>query len=316
MAATATRTRRPMTPAARAAADEARQASLEQMHAELANKVATLTSTEEWTRWLRFASTFHRYSFNNTILIWAQNPEASLVAGYRAWQAKGRQVRRGEHAIRILGPVTRREAKTDRDGNPVRDAAGKPVIESRMVGVRPVSVFDVSQTDGEPIPEAPTPRLLTGEAPEGLWAALEAFVVAQGFSVSRGDCGGANGVTKFGSREVVVRDDIDDAQAVKTLAHEAGHVLLHQPEDRAEVSCRGVAEVEAESVAYMVTAAHGLDSAQYTFNYVGGWAQRAEGDAETVIRQTGQRVITAATKILQATQPAADTDTDAAELAA
>ena len=103
----------------------------------------------------------------------------------------------------------------------------------------------------------------------------------------------------------MVRDDVDDAQAVKTLAHEAGHVLLHQDEGGRD--CRGVVEVEAESVAYMVTSAHGLDSSQYTFNYVAGWALNAvteQRDLAEILRSTGQRVIGAADLILQATQPA------------
>jgi len=221
------------------------------MHTQLAEKVGSLASMDAWGSWLRFASGFHRYSFNNTLLIWAQRPEATMVAGYRAWQAKGRQVRRGESAIRVYGPVTRREPKLDPQGRPVRDGDGRPVQEVRIVGVKPVSVFDVSQTDGDPLPEPPAARLLVGQAPPGLWDALQSFVEAQGYSVSRGECGGANGVTDFDARQARVRADVDDAQAVKTLAHEAGHVLLHQPGQRQPVACRGVAEVEAESVAFM-----------------------------------------------------------------
>ncbi len=103
----------------------------------------------------------------------------------------------------------------------------------------------------------------------------------------------------------MVRDDVDDAQAVKTLAHEAGHVILHPDQQGRE--CRGILEVEAESVAYMVTSAHGLDSSQYTFNYVAGWALNAvteQRDLADILRSTGQRVIGAADLILQTTQPA------------
>ena len=102
----------------------------------------------------------------------------------------------------------------------------------------------------------------------------------------------------------MVRHDVDDAQAVKTLAHEAGHVILHPDQQGRE--CRGILEVEAESVAYMVTNAHGLDSSQYTFNYVAGWALNAvteDRDLADILRSTGQRVIGAADLILQATQP-------------
>jgi len=288
-------------------AEAARQATLEMMHAQLAERVGSLDSLQAWGSWLRFANSFHRYSFNNTLLIWAQKPEATMVAGYRAWQARGRQVRRGETSIKVYGPVTTREPKTDPNGHPIRDADGKPVHEVRIVGVKPVSVFDVSQTEGDPLPTAPQAILLTGQAPHGLWNALQSFVEAQGYTVSRGDCGDANGFTVYDTRQVRVREDVDDAQAVKTLAHEAGHVLLHHPEQREEFSCRGIVEVEAESVAYMVTAAHGLDASQYTFNYVAGWAHNAATpggpSVEEIVKATGARVIGATDRILQATLP-------------
>ncbi len=281
---------------------------MESMHSQLAERVGSLDSLEAWGAWLRFANSFHRYSFNNTVLIWSQKPEATMVAGYRAWQAKGRQVRRGEQSIKVFGPVTTREPRLDDQGRPVRGADGKPVQEVRIVGVKPVSVFDVSQTDGDPLPEPPQATLLTGQAPPGLWDALQAFVEAQGYTVTRGDCGDANGVTMFDSRQVRVRADIDDAAAVKTLAHEAGHVLLHAPDQRQPFTCRGVIEVEAESVAFMVTAAHGLDASQYTFNYVAGWAHQAATpngpSVEEIVKATGQRVIGATDRILQTTQPA------------
>lgn len=292
----------------REAADAARQATLETMHTQLAEKVAALASGDAWASWLRFANSFHRYSFSNTLLIWSQKPQATMVAGYRAWQARGRQVRRGETAIKVYGPVTRRDPKLDPQGRPVRDAAGQPVTEVRMVGVKPVSVFDVSQTDGDPLPEPPEAKLLTGEAPPGLWDALKAFVEAQGYTVSRGDCDGANGVTIFDTRQVRVRADLDDSAACKTLCHEAAHAVLHHPERREPLACRGVVEVEAESVAYLVAAAHGLNTSQYTFNYVAGWAHQAATShgpsVEDIIKATGQRVISTADRILQTTQPA------------
>lgn len=287
-------------------AEAARQATLETMHTQLAEKVGSLDSLQAWGSWLRFANSFHRYSFNNTLLIWAQKPDATMVAGYRAWQAKGRQVRRGETSIKVYGPVTTREPKADMNGHPIRDADGKPVHEVRIVGVKPVSVFDVSQTEGEPLPTPPKASLLTGQAPDGLWNALQSFVEGQGYLVTRGDCGDANGITLYDTRHVRVREDVDDAQAVKTLAHEAGHVLLHHPGQREEFSCRGIVEVEAESVAYMVTAAHGLDASQYTFNYVAGWAHSAATpngpSVEEIVKATGARVIGATDRILQATQ--------------
>jgi antirestriction protein ArdC len=219
----------------------------------------------------------------------------------------GRQVRRGESGIKVLAPITRREPRLDDAGQPVRDDQGRAVHRTHIVGTKPVTVFDVRQTDGPPLPDPKIGEavLLTGQAPSGLWGRLQDLLGERGFDVRRGaDLGGPNGYTDFGRRLVMVRDDVDDAQAVKTLAHEAGHVILHPDQQGRE--CRGILEVEAESVAYMVTNAHGLDSSQYTFNYVAGWALNAvteDRDLADILRSTGQRVIGAADLILQATQP-------------
>lgn len=291
-------------------ADERRE-QLEQWQERLADQVTQLTNGDEWRHWLEVASRFTSYSFRNSLMILMQRPDATTVAGYRAWQTSfGRQVNRGEVGIKIFAPVTRLEVKLGADGRPVVDGKGRPVKESRLVGFRLTSVFDVSQTSGPPLPVQPLPQLLTGEAPVGLWDGLQRFVEAQGFQVRRGDCGGANGITFFGSGEVRVRADIDDAAAVKTLAHEAGHVLLHGGQVAAPGwLCRGSAEVEAESVAYLVTRAHGLDSSQYTFNYVAGWADQALAAAPAgttlsdIVARTGGRVVCAADTILAATQP-------------
>ena len=288
-----------------------RREQLERWQAEIAGKVAALVDGQEWQRWLAVASRFHQYSFNNTVLIWLQRPDATAVAGYQAWRsAFGRQVNKGETGIRIFAPITRRVDQVKPDGSPVSDASGKPVRSVAVVAFKLASVFDVSQTDGPALAERPVPQLLSGQAPEGLWDRLQGFVETQGFRVERGDCGGANGVTRFAENLVVVRPDVDDAQAVKTLAHEAGHVLLHSPQpDRGVVGCRGRIEVEAESVAYLVTAAHGVDSSQYTFTYVAGWAESAQAQSPTattlgeLIASTGSRVIKAADTILTATKP-------------
>ncbi len=237
-----------------------------------------------------------------------QDPQATHVAGYQAFKAMGRQVRRGETGIKVLAPITRREPRLDDTGQPVRDDQGRAVHRTHVVGTKPVTVFDIRQREGPPLPDPKIGEavLLTGQAPAGLWDQLHGILGERGFSVRRGaDPAGASGSTDFAQRLVMVRDDVDDAQAVKTLAHEVGHVLLHQ--NQGSRDCRGIAEVEAESVAYMVTSAHGLDSSQYTFNYVAGWALNAvteDRDLADILRSTGQRVIGAADLILQATQPA------------
>ena len=312
--------RRPVSDAERAAAAEARQSTLDKLHTQLSDGILALNDPQAWQAWLKFSSQFHSYSFGNSLLIMLQDPQATHVAGYQAFKAMGRQVRRGETGIKVLAPITRREPRLDDAGQPVRDDQGRVVHRTHVVATKPVTVFDVRQTDGPPLPDPKIGEaaLLTGQAPAGLWDRLQCLLEERGFDVRRGaDLGGPNGYTDFGGRLVMVRDDVDDAQAVKTLAHEAGHVLLHQ--DQGSRDCRGILEVEAESVAYMVTSAHGLDSSQYTFNYVAGWALNAvteQRDLADILRSTGQRVIGAADLILQATQPAptiTDTALDALE---
>ena len=299
---------RNLTEAEREAADRARRETVEQLHEQLAEGIANLDDKDAWRRWLGMASRLHRYSFNNVVLTMLQRPDATMIAGYRAWQAMGHQVRRGEKAIKILGPVTRKIELVDRvTGEPVRDNDGRAQYVRQMVGVRPVSVFDASQVD-PPVETPPEPTLLRGQAPPGLWDSLAELVEAEGFRLVRGDCGGANGLTDSVGREVRVRDGVDDAQAVKTLAHELAHVLIRpEPGEPYVGACRGRREVEAESVAFVVAAAHHLDTSQYTFNYVAGWSAQAatpEHGIEAVVAETGARVIATADRILTHTKPA------------
>ena len=309
----ATRQRRSYTEAEKEQFAQQRREKVDELHKQLADNVTLLNEGEAWQTWLSMASRFHRYSFNNVLLISVQRPEATLVAGYRAWQAMGHQVRKGETSIKVLGPVTKRVPVLDSTtGQPVRDSSGEVLYRRQMIGTKPVSVFDASQVD-PPVQSPPEPQLLTGQAPDGLWDALAAIVASEGYRVTRGECHGANGFTDYAGFEVRVRDDVDDAQAVKTLAHELGHVLLPPPSGESLLfgRCRGLREVEAESVAYMVTQAHGLDSAQYTFSYVAGWAQQAstaEISVSDIVAQTGARVIGAVDTILSRTltQPDAE----------
>ena len=307
------------------AADSIRREAVEQMHRDLAAKLATFDDRQVWEQWLRFARTFHQYSFSNTCLILMSNPNATMVAGYRGWQAKGHQVRRGEQAIKVFAPVTRTVPLEDANGRPVLDDTGQQVTRRQLVGVKPASVFDASQVDPPPQLQRPQPTLLTGEAPPGLWDALAQLVESEGFTVTRGDCAGANGVTDFTTKEVRVRADVDAAQSVKSLCHEAAHVLTMDAADIAAYGsrqCRGVVEVVAESVAYLVTQTHGLDSSQYTFNYVAGWALEGAGhrsetrSIDQVVKDTGDRVISATHRILSQTQPAADQNPSAPDTVA
>lgn len=290
-------------PAGRA---DARREALEQLHAQLAERISNLASIEAWQEWLGLAHSLHRYSFSNSMMILMQRPDATLVAGFGTWKQKGHWVRKGEKAIRVMAPIRKVVDLCDDQGNPLRDANGRPRYTWQIVGVKPVNVFDVSQVE-PPVKTPPAPQLLTGQAPPQLWESMSDLAAIEGFVVTRGDCGGPNGFVNFATHEIRIRDDVDDAQAVKSLAHELGHVFTMGAKDEATyVAHRELREVEAESVAYMVTAAHGLDSSQYTFDYVAGWAARAATgttSVEDVIVATGQRVIAAADRILSHTKP-------------
>jgi len=327
--------RRPSTPEQREKAAQTREAKLAELHQTLTEEVAALASGPLWRAWLEVAARFHNYSFNNTLLLGAQMPAATQVAGYNLWRELGRQVAKGEKGLMILAPVTRK-ADATAPADSQSTAAGLPgaidttttpeqstaaAMSRRVVGFRPAYVWDISQTTGDPLPEPPAPQLLAGAAPDGLWDALAAQCSTAGFTVERrlihGDAG-PNGYTSYATHEVVVRSDVDDAQAVKSLAHELGHVLMHDPSqftDGHTGSCRGAREVEAESVAYLVAADHGLNTAEYTFAYVAGWAAQT-GDVNAAIAASGARVLSTAHHVLNTShaQLTAATDRDGATL--
>ncbi|MCH3973642.1 ArdC-like ssDNA-binding domain-containing protein [Bifidobacterium tibiigranuli] len=299
----------------------AREARLEKLHERLAGTVERLVTGEDWTRALSFAARFRSRSFNNTLLIWAQHqaafeqgrvaePFPTHVAGYRQWQGLDRQVVKGQAGYMIFAPVTARFASASpsdptswRRLAPREKCKSNEAERSRVVGVKPAYVWDVSQTDGMPIPAAPTPHLLEGQAPEGLWQGLAAQVTAAGFELVQvsdaSAIGGANGLTDYMAKTVAVRSDMPDAARVKTLAHELAHVLLHGPDNPEARGHRGVGEVEAESVALMIGAAHGMDTSIYTVPYVSGWASSVKDTSPVeVVKATGERVRRTATGIL------------------
>ncbi len=259
-----------------------------QLHDRLLTQLQALLDGQAWKEFLAVAARFHRYSANNVLLILAQAPHATRVAGYRRWQSLGRQVRKGERGIAILAPCVKRARPVDDD-----EEVERPELVRILRGFRVTHVWDITQTDGKPLPDV-RPTLLTGEGPVGLWDALAQELSDSGYALERGDCGGANGRTDYLTRTVTVRDDVDDAQAVRTLIHELAHVWLHDPQDGAHH--RGRAEVEAESVAYIVSEVAGLHPEVYSLPYVAAWSG---GDIDT-IRSTAERVLGAARRALSA----------------
>jgi antirestriction protein ArdC len=297
------------------------QDKLEDLHYRLIEAVADLASSEAWMRMLQAAARFYDYSPSNILLITAQHPDATRVAGIRTWNSLGRHVNRGEHGIAILAPCI---YKTSDDAPatveptagaqhalpPASPTGDRPADDSRRIlrGFKIVHVFDVTQTDGEPLPDV-APRRLEGDAPVHLMDHLVGLTADAGYRLERGPCRPANGYTDYAARVVRLDDDLSPAQAAKTLAHELGHIRAdheHRFTDYAtSMACRGQAEIEAESIAYLVTAQAGLDTTDYSVPYLAGWSG---GDVDP-LRESMTRVITIARAIAPAAATAAESRT-------
>ena len=294
----ATKTAKKYTAAERDAARPARAAKVEQMHDELSAAVEALTQTGQWQNWLDFLASFHRYSFNNTLLIQVQCPHATQVAGFKAWQAKGRQVRKGEKAIRIFGKPFRLVTDTD-------ETTGEKARKAVPCPPPVVSVFDISQTDpieGVEQPECPAVAL-QGDDHAALYERTAAWMTAQGWTVTREQIPGeTNGFcTVDGTRRIVVDADLSDAHAAKALIHETAHAILHTDDDGKLTTAPDTAtrELEAESVAYVVAGLHDLDTSTYSVGYVASWS---DGQADKV-KATAVRVLDAVHRIADALTP-------------
>jgi hypothetical protein len=254
----------------------------------LAEGIRQLTSSEAWTAWLQMQSRFYRYSFGNTLLIGLQRPDATQVAGFHRWKSLGRSVRKGSRGIAILAPVVRRLQVREEDTEDVSIVAAAPSA------FRIVYVFDVADTEGHELPTVPC-HPLRGDAPATLFERLAAVGESRGFTVGLDAMpdSRANGDTAFGDRRIRVRDTLAPAQRVKTLAHELGHALLHE-----HANDRALAELEAESVAFVVCDAVGIASDDYSFGYVATWVGGDADSAEAALRASGGRITRAARTVL------------------
>ncbi len=273
--------------------------------------ITELFESERYIEYLRVMSKFHNYSFNNTLLIAMQKPDASLVAGFSSWKNNfGRNVMKGEKGIKIIAPspftVKQEVEKTDpQTGKPVIGKDGKPVTEEKEIKVpayKVVSVFDVSQTEGRELPDIAVDEL-TGDVDrfKDFFAALEQVSpVPIGFEKIEG---GAHGYYHLEEKRIAIDEGMSDLQTLKTAIHEIAHAKLHdidlnapKEEQKPRVD-RRTREVEAESVAYTVCQHYGLDTSDYSFGYVAGWSSGKElaelkGSLET-IRNTAAEMINA-----------------------
>lgn len=222
-----------------------------------------LLTSDGWRRYAEVRAAFHRYSANNCMLIAMQRPDASRVAGFRKWQELGRQVRKGEHAIRILAPHTFKSTDPDTGDDVDR------------VYFRAVAVFDVAQTEGDPLPEAPC-EPLTGDSHAAMLPRLERFADSIGWTVESGDTGNADGWAMPSEERIRISDSLlEPNRRVRTLVHELVHALGIGYREHG----REVAEVLTETAAFVACRSLGLDTAGMSVPYVASWGESGDLDA-------------------------------------
>ena len=279
--------------------------------------IKELFESEKYKTYLNTMSKFHNYSFNNTMLIAMQKPDATLVAGFKAWQKNfDRHVKKGEKGIRILAPApykikeerdkidpVTQELLLDKDGNPQKEEVGITIPAFRAV-----SVFDVAQTDGKPIPELAAKELLSDV--EGYQDMIRAVEAISPVPIELEEIAGdSKGYYDREAKRIAVQENMSEGQTLKTMIHEVAHSKLHSKEveqDEQMKKDRNTKEVEAESIAYTVCQHFGVDTSDYSFGYIAGWSSgrdtkelRASMDT---IRRTASELITGIEEQLQELQ--------------
>jgi len=243
----------------------------------LQGEILALRASDRWAAYLDAQSRFHNYSPRNVMLISMQRPDASHVAGFHTWRQLNRTITKGERALSILAPLFSQSIEHDHD---------------TPIGFRWVSVFDIAQTQG---PALPSPvQLLSARVPAHLEPALSSVVQQIGFTLLYEQLPtGVNGECRWADRSIVIRADNPPLQRVKTIVHECAHALLHQHE-----RSRALAEIEAESVAYIALKSWGLDAAPYSAGYVASWLDQGD-DLHAVIERSLSAIQRASATILR-----------------
>lgn len=253
--------------------------------------VKDVYSSDNFRKYLSCCSKFHSYSLNNTLLILAQKPDATLVAGYNAWQRNfNRHVDKGERGLIILAPVTSKITqlmdKSDEDGNPVLDENGDPIKEERVINqlrFTTTTVFDISQTSGEPLPSLI--HNLTGSSDEILAfidSVKDICTIPIDYHSPSKDAvlaGGAKGYYSIAEDRIVLNMELEDMQIAKTLIHEYSHSILHKTTDKDSDQ----REIEAESLAFVLCDHFGIDTSDYSFGYIASYAAQDEAKLKTIL---------------------------------
>ena len=278
----------------------------------LESGVSDFFTSEKYGEYLKTMTKFHRYSFNNTLLIAMQRPEATLVTGYRNWQSMGRQVKKGEKGITILAPAPKKQKKAqalyDQNQMPVLDEQGNQKYEEVEVVIprfKATTVFDIDQTEGEPI-QTIAPEELT-EAVRDFDLFIQAITDISPVPIRFDEIeGSAKGYYDNANKEIVIREGMSESQTIKTAIHECGHAMLH---DRDLMLASGIKkdretkEVEAESVAYSVCSAFQIETSDYSFPYIAGWSSGRDmkelRSSMDTIRQTAGKMVDDLTEKLQ-----------------
>ncbi|MFQ6365487.1 ArdC-like ssDNA-binding domain-containing protein [Lactococcus lactis] len=245
------------------------QKDLKGIEEHIKSGIANYLDSETFKNYLDFALQFRQYSYRNKILIQSQNPKASLVAGYRAWQDKGRQVKRGEKALKIFVPSL--AAKKDKDGNYSRDKEGNVIKEVK--GFYLASVYDVRQTEGEPIPKPIYELEENINNPQKFDWYIKAITKLSPVPIQFAEIKGtAKGFFVPSEKQITIRPGMSESQTIKTMLHEIIHSILHDnnvPVFGSSEYARQ--EIEAESVAYMIANSLGIETQEYSFGYLASW---------------------------------------------
>lgn len=270
--------------------------------AQINQGMASIYEGAAWRDYLAFSSNFWGYSFRNQILIAMQKPGASRVAGFNTWKALGRYVKKGEKGIAILRPYLIGGKKSEGAG--MVDGEGRteaPSVSGKTLsGFGTCFVFDISQTEGAEVPEIA--HKLKGAAPEGLYYDLLGLAAKMGVSVEKESMAAdLGGFLRKGAQgpEIRLNAANDEAQQVKTFIHELAHFLAGHQEERRKELTREARELEAESAAYIVGAALGIDFSEYSFGYLASWAQDMAAEVrQKAIQAAGDMAAKVAKQIL------------------
>ena len=276
----------------------------------LESGVEELFTSNRYQEFLKTMAKFHNYSFNNTMLIAMQRPDATLVTSYKNWQSMGRQVMKGEKGITIIAPAPYKKMKEkevlDENQRPIMGTDGKPKTEQvEVTHFKAVTVFDIAQTSGEPI-QTLAPELLTA-AVQDFDSFMQAIQKISPVPIRFDEIdGNANGYYHNADKEIVIKKGLSESQTLKTAIHETVHAKLHDKEIMESLGVekdRLTKEVEAESVAYCVCSSFGLDTSDYSFPYIAGWSSSREMKemkaSMDVIRKTAGEMIDQLTEELE-----------------